>query len=130
MTNKNEQPLGPASPRPSRLGKASLILGFISPAIMVLFGCALPFALLLLGDDGEWEPPHADALFGRVAPLGFFVSPIASLTGICLAVAGLLRKNCRRGSSVAGLILNVISLSVFVLICFWWLSAIEDMIAC
>ena len=92
--------------------------------------CLVIFALLSLADFGDWEMPYADCLFGYVAPLGFFTAPIVSLTGICLAVAGLASKNRRRGASVVGLLLNVIALSIFVLLCFWWVSAIEDAIAC
>jgi len=129
MSNENEQPLDPGSPRPSRLGKASVVLGLISFAIVTFLGCAFWFLLFFVGESEGWVATLAESSV-FVAERGFLASPIASLTGICLAVAGLLRKNCRRGASVAGLILNVISLSVFVLVFFLWVSAIEGMIAC
>lgn len=127
MSNENEQPLDTASPRPSGLGKASVVLGLIVPAVMILCGCVFPFAMLALGEQGDSDTGH---LLSYVALLGFLASPIASLTGICLAVAGLFSRNVRRRTSVAGVVLNVLALSVFVLMCLWWSAAIDDMIAC
>lgn len=46
MSHENEQPLDTASRRPSRLGRASLILGLIIPAVMILNGSVFPFAML------------------------------------------------------------------------------------
>jgi len=46
VSKEDERPLDPASPRPSRLGKASVILGLIIPAVMILNGCVFPFAML------------------------------------------------------------------------------------
>ncbi len=64
MSNENEQPLSPASPRQSRLGKASVVLGLIVPAIMVLYGCVFPFAMLSLGEHGDSVTGH---LLGELA---------------------------------------------------------------
>ena len=119
-----------ASPRPSRLGKASVVLGLISPGCLVLFGYVLPFALLLLPDSVDWAVPFVGFLCGVVKPLGFIVPAIVSLIGIGLAVAGLFSRNCRRRTAVAGLILNAIGLSAVVLLVLWWISAMEDMMAC
>ena len=127
MSSEKVQRLDPASLRPSRLGKASLVLALISLAIMILCGCVSPSVLLLLGEYGEVPFEY---LFFAVAPLGFLASSVGSLIGICLAVAGLFSKNCRRRTSVAGLLLNVLNLSVFVLVCFWLLSSVDGMIAC
>ena len=127
MSSEKVQRLDPASLRASRLGKASLILALISLAIMILCGCVSPSVLLLLGEYGEVPFEY---LFFAVAPLGFLASSVGSLIGICLAVAGLFSKNCRRRTSVAGLVLNVVALSVFVLMCLWWSAAIDDMMAC
>jgi hypothetical protein len=119
-----------ASSRPSRLGKASVLLGLISPASMVVFGYVLPVALLLLAESADWEAAYEEVLFGLVKPLGFVVPAIASLTGIGLAVAGVFSKTCRRDAAVVGLMLNVIALSALVLLALWWMSALEDMMAC
>jgi hypothetical protein len=127
MSNENERPLQLASPRPSRLGKASLILGLISLAIIILCGCVSPCVFLLPGD---YKEVPFEYLFFAVAPLGFLASSVGSLIGICLAIAGLFRRNCRRRTSVFGLVLNVVALSVFVLMFLWWSAAIDDMIAC
>jgi hypothetical protein len=86
--------------------------------------------LLLLAESADWEAAYEEVLFGLVKPLGFVVPAIASLTGIGLAVAGVFSKTCRRDAAVVGLMLNVIALSALVLLALWWMSALEDMMAC
>ena len=117
-------------PRQSRLGKASFFLALASLMMIIFFGCILPVGALVLIDHTDVQGESPAILFGVVAPLGFLAVPVMSLTGVCLGKAGLLRKNCRRGLSIAGLILNSLILFAFALICIWWIAAIDDMIAC
>ena len=114
----------------SRLGKASFFLGLTSLMMIVVFGCVLPIGSLVLIDHTDVPSDFSAVLFGVVAPLGFLASPVVNLTGVCLGIAGLLRKNCRRSLAIIGLVLNSLILFAFVLICLWWISAIEGMIAC
>ena len=117
------------SSRPSRLGKASLILGIVSPVVMLLCGCVFPVGVLLLGQFGDRGDSMIDNALGPVVLLTFLASPLASLMGLGLGVAGLFKSNCR-GKSALGILLNLITLSVFILLCLWWSAAIDDMIAC
>ena len=130
MSNADAQRRDLASLRPSRLGKTSVILGLVNLAMMIFLGCVFLFGALWVRGTGDSELPYAEGLSGVVAPLGSCASPVVSLTGIGLAVAGLCRRNCRRGVAVVGLLLNAFTLSVFVLLCWWWLSALDEMIAC
>ena len=57
------------------------------------------------------------------------VCGIESLAGFLLGIAGLIRKDCRRGLAGAGLLLNSLILFVFVVVLLWWIFAIEQMIA-
>ena len=129
MSKESEQSPEAAAPRPSRLGKASLILGIVSPLVMLLCGCVFPLGAMLLAQFGDWGNSTIDNVFGPVVLLGFLTSPVASLTGLCLGMAGIFRKSCR-GKSALGILLNLLTLSVFVLLCLWWSAAIDDMIAC
>ena len=124
------EPLHPVnSPRLSRLGKASFVLGVASPVVMLVCGCVFPAGAMLLSRFGDWGDSMIDNAFGPVVLLGFLSSPVASLTGLCLGVAGLFHKNIR-GKSMLGILLNLVALTVFILLCLWWSAAIDDMIAC
>ena len=130
MSSADARTTAPVPPRPSRLGKASVVLGLVNLVMMIFLGCVLLFGVLWVRGTGDSELPYAEGLSGVVAPLGSCASPVVSLTGIGLAVAGLCRRNCRRGVAIFGLLLNALTLSVFVLLCWWWLSALDEMIAC
>ena len=114
----------------SRLGKASLLLALMSLMMIVVCGCVIPIGVLALGDHTDVEVPFSEYLFGVIAPLGTLAGPVLSLTGLCLGIAGLLRKNCRRGFSIAGVILNSLILLLFAFVLLWWIAAIEEMVAC
>ena len=119
-----------AVPHQSRLGKASFFLGLTSIVMILVFGCVIPIGVLALGDYTDVDVPFSTELFGIVAPLGFLSVPVISLTGVCLGIAGLLRKNCRRSLAIVGLVLSSLILLAFVLLCLWWIAAIEGMVAC
>jgi hypothetical protein len=70
-----------------------------------------------------------DNVLGPVVLLAFLASPVASLTGLCLGVAGLFRQP-GRGKSALGVLLNLVVVSLFIVLCLWWSAAIDDMIAC
>ena len=118
MWNEKEQPLDSASPRPSRLGRASVVLGAIGLLMIIIFSCG--FLLTI-----ETSLEHASLAFCFMAILSIYVPPLLALIGSCLAVASLLRKNRCRGVSIIGLILNMLALLAFGLMLFWFDSAME-----
>ena len=123
MSNDNEQPHDPASSRPSRLGKASLVLGTIGLVMILILPCGY------IGVEAtEWDkvPVEEGALILLVMAIpSLYVAPALGLIGSCLAVAALLRKNRRRGASIAGLILSLTTLLAFGLLLLWIISMME-----
>ncbi len=118
MSNENEQPRDSASSRPSRLGRASVVLGTIGLVMIIIFSCG--FLLTI-----ETTLEHAFSAFCFMAVLSIYVAPLLALIGSCLAAAALLRKNRCRGVSITGLILNMLALLAFGLMLFWFNSAME-----
>jgi len=125
MSNENEQPHDPSSSRPSRLGKASVVLGTIGLVMILIFPCGYigMGASEWSDEDSMWE--YALLVLFAMGLLSFYVSPALGLVGSCLAVAALLRKNRRRGVSMTGLILNVATLLAFGLLLLWFMSIME-----
>lgn len=124
-SSEHEQPLAPASSHPSRLGKASFVLGATGLVMILIFPCGY-FGM----GASEWsdEGPiwgHASVVLFAMGLLSFYVSPALGLVGSCLALAALLRKNRRRGVSISGLILNVTTLLAFGLLLLWLISMME-----
>lgn len=125
MSSENDQPNDASSSRPSRLGKASVVLGTIGLVMILIFPCGYSGmgASEWSEEDSMWE--YVLLVLFAIGLLSFYVSPALGLVGSCLAVAALLRKNRRRGVSFAGLILNVATLLAFGLLLLWFMSMME-----
>ena len=131
--NANLDEQRPALPGQSKLGTASFILALVS--ILIVMGLLLVvivFALLSPGIDRE-SVRSLDFVVAGGLILGLLATVILPLIGVCLGVAGLLRKNCRRSCAVAGLISNAVILTIVVsmiAIYFLLLKAVEHAISC
>jgi len=117
------QPHGSATSRLSRLGKASVVVGAIGLVMIFIFPCGV-----ICIEMFEWQIDVEDPTWGYVFLVllatgipSFYVAPALGLVGSCLAVAGLLRKNRRRGVSIAGLTLNLATLLAFGFLLLWFM---------
>ena len=105
MTNENEAH-DPTPARPSRLGKALVAQGAINLVVIACVACAY-FAWSMSDEDFR----HRTWGFANVTVLvSLGVSALLGFVGSCLALAGLLRKNRRRGMLAVGLLSNRIIL--------------------
>ena len=127
MSSENMQPHDVVSSRPSRLGKASVVLGVIGLVMILIFPCGV-FCIEVFEWRIDVEDPTSGYVFLVLFATGipsFFVGPALGLVGSCLAVAGLLRKNRCRGVSIAGLTLNLATLLAFGFLLLWFMRMMQ-----
>jgi hypothetical protein len=133
LPNANLDENGPMLLTQSKLGLASFILGLVS--ILIIMGLLLVvivFAFLSPGMDRE-SVRSLDFVVAGGLILGLLATVILPLIGVCLGLAGLARKNCRRSFAVTGLISNAVILTIavsMIAIYFLLLKAVEHAISC
>lgn len=102
----------------STLGTLSLILGFVTGLGTCLYLLLVPFMLIGGGEFGVTL-----ALMGVTCVQSIIA--LLNLLGLLLGILALVKKEARKGLPIAGLVLNIISIALSILILWFSISSIS-----